>query len=284
MNEPCLSPLPGSPGSNEELAAKPGDSLLLYLGHIHDGISQLYWLLYLACSRPSEVFGRHYLNVLVIPGPLPSTWDILLQTGEDVCAEGLAFLIKAAGHFITAPWYSPEDHARRLYTERARTRDVDKQREATRLHAPKGWDCSCCCLLQRHRLTSLASAVRVKWYPDLEAPLKPWSEGLAELWTDLPIQADGSIDLRPLKRMWGMENIYVRPLQLSRLLRPKTVPNRQKMPQVIDANHGRRMRIGRRPDEVLSGLAWTVLLGRHDVLGVVGASLPRTPVFSNRFT
>lgn len=51
--------------------------------------------------------------------------------------------------------------------------------------------------------------VRVKWYPDVEAPLK-WPAGLGDLWVDLPTEPDGSLNLRPLQRMWGMENSYVR--------------------------------------------------------------------------
>ncbi|OSC97541.1 hypothetical protein PYCCODRAFT_1461828, partial [Trametes coccinea BRFM310] len=232
MNDPCRNSSAEPPESNEELVAKPGDSLLLYLSHIHDGVNQLFSLLYSVCSRPSEVFNRHHVNDLVITDQPLSPWEALLLTVEDVCAGGLTYLTKAVVHFVTAPWYSPEDYARRLYIERMWVAAVGKQPGPTVNPISKGM-------------------VRVKWFPDLEAPLQPWPEGLAELWTDLPVQPDGSLDLRPLKRMWGMENIYV-----------------------IDANHGRRMRIGRKPDEVLSALAWTVLLGRHSVLGVVEVTSP----------
>lgn len=49
----------------------------------------------------------------------------------------------------------------------------------------------------------------MKRYSGPEAWLK-WSEELGDYWVDLPIEPDGSLDLRPLKRIWNMENCYVR--------------------------------------------------------------------------
>ncbi|CDO69411.1 hypothetical protein BN946_scf184791.g6 [Trametes cinnabarina] len=208
------------------------DSMLLYLSYLHEGVNQLFSICCSACLHPNEVFGRPHMQNLVIKTPPESIWRILLDEAEYICAGGTTFLRDAAVNFVTAPWQSPEDHARRLYVEKMRATATGNRLENSYYPTPD-------------------RMVRVKWYPDLEAPLKPWPEEFAELWIDLPIQSDGSLDLRPLKRIWGMENVYV-----------------------IDASHGRRLRIGRKPDEVLSALAWSVLLGRHSVLGVVEVTSP----------
>ncbi|KAI0364007.1 hypothetical protein BV20DRAFT_60012 [Pilatotrama ljubarskyi] len=92
--------------------------------------------------------------------------------------------------------------------------------------------------------------VRVKWYPSLRAP-QVWPEGYWDLWVDLPLEPDGSLDLRPLKNLWGMENCYV-----------------------LDRVPEKRVRLGRPSDEKLSPLAWRVLLDGHSVLGVVECPTP----------
>lgn len=48
----------------------------------------------------------------------------------------------------------------------------------------------------------------MKWYPDVEAPLR-YPPDLGELWMDVPLESDGRLDLRRLKRAWGMENCFV---------------------------------------------------------------------------
>lgn len=55
----------------------------------------------------------------------------------------------------------------------------------------------------------LSSTVRVKWYPNLETT-KHWPAGIGELWTDAPVDCDGSVDLKAVMRRWGMQNCYVR--------------------------------------------------------------------------
>lgn len=55
----------------------------------------------------------------------------------------------------------------------------------------------------------LSSTVRIKWYPNLEAT-KRWPAGVGELWTDAPVDCDGSVDLKAVMRRWGMQNCYVR--------------------------------------------------------------------------
>lgn len=51
--------------------------------------------------------------------------------------------------------------------------------------------------------------VRVKWYPSAKA-VRKWPDGLGEIWLDMPLERDGSLNLRPVMRRWGMENCYVR--------------------------------------------------------------------------
>ncbi|KAH9888348.1 hypothetical protein C8Q73DRAFT_181712 [Cubamyces lactineus] len=149
----------------------PGYDLVVFLGELYLGIDQLLRLIPLLCVCPSNALG---------PRPVFRRFHWY----EWLCKTPLAIAWK----FVTMPLLSPQDHARRLY----KTVNVKgKRRQEAQPPPPK-------------------ATVRVKWYPDLDTPLKPWPAGLGELWTDLPIEPDGSLDLRPLRRMWGMENIYVR--------------------------------------------------------------------------
>ncbi|KAI8970994.1 hypothetical protein BD414DRAFT_581559 [Trametes punicea] len=218
----------------EKLFFTPGGSLLLYLSELQEGVDQFLCLVGFCFLHPLEVFNRPHLARIENYWRERSTLDLFLEDAHDICGEWFTVYPKAVLRFVTLPWRSPEDYARRLYREVMRSKAAGKQQQTAYYPTPEGM-------------------VRVKWYPDLEAPLKPWPEGLGVLWTDLPIQPDGSLDLRPLMRMWGMENVYV-----------------------IDANHGRRIRIGREPDEQLSAIAWRVLLNGHSVLGVVEQTLPST--------
>ncbi|OJT13280.1 hypothetical protein TRAPUB_10173 [Trametes pubescens] len=94
--------------------------------------------------------------------------------------------------------------------------------------------------------------VRVKRYFGTEAPLR-WPAGLGDCWVDLPLEPDDSLDLRPLRRIWNMENCYV-----------------------MLAGPSKRIRIGRRPDEKLSALAWVVSLGPDSTLCVIERPTPET--------
>ncbi|KAH9856225.1 hypothetical protein C2E23DRAFT_508152 [Lenzites betulinus] len=70
---------------------------------------------------------------------------------------------------------------------------------------------------------------------------------------DVPLESDGRLDLRRLKRVWGMENGFA-----------------------MYTGPGRRIRVGPQPDEQLSAIAWTVALGSNAVLGVIECPSPST--------
>ncbi|KAI0330387.1 hypothetical protein GY45DRAFT_1323708 [Cubamyces sp. BRFM 1775] len=200
----------------EKPQSASGDSLGLFLGELYLGVDQLLRLVALLSVSPSEVFGSR---------PVLCRFHCY----DWLCKAPLAIVWK----FITTPLLSPEDHARRIY-------------KAANARGKRKWET---------RPSVSKEMVRVKWYPDLEAPLKPWPAGLGELWTDISLGPDRSLDLRPLKHMWGMENIYV-----------------------IDASRGRPLRTGRKPDDQLSELAWNVLLDGHRVLGAIEKATPSTQV------
>ncbi|KAI0740797.1 hypothetical protein C8Q76DRAFT_709053 [Earliella scabrosa] len=138
--------------------------------------------------------------------------------------------------FLYSPFRCPEDHSRRAFR---------------RLGCPPlqpGWKMRCWSAKEPPR----EGTVRVKWYPSAEA-VRRWPEGLGEIWTDLPLEPDGSLDLRPVLRLWGMENCYV--------LR---VDGQRNPPD-----------FGRRQTLDVSAIGVKVLLGEfHEVIGVVEQPTP----------
>ncbi|OJT13279.1 hypothetical protein TRAPUB_10172 [Trametes pubescens] len=201
---------------------------LSYFRVLYRGVDDYLGALLCVVIRPREVWIWCRKNVISREGVL----RILARTGRDVSLDAghcIGYAALVALKFVTLPWYSPEDRSRLAYLRMV----SGKGKQRTPGPTPDGY-------------------VRVKWYPDVEAPLK-WPAGLGDLWADLPTEPDSSLDLRPLKRMWGMENCYV-----------------------MLAGPGKRIQIGRRPDETLSALAWTVSLGKGSVLGVIEQPEPRT--------
>nr|VWO99609.1 High osmolarity signaling protein SHO1 (Osmosensor SHO1) [Ganoderma boninense] len=115
------------------------------------------------------------------------------------------------------------------------------------LFAPRGPEVRARALLRSVpvRCPPVDGTVRIKWYPDLEA-MKRWPSGMGELWVDVPVDCDGSVDLKIVMDRWGMQNCYV-----------------------IDANRA-RPHLWRRHVEKLSALAISILLADgHKVIGVV---------------
>ncbi|KAI0765717.1 hypothetical protein BD413DRAFT_615610 [Trametes elegans] len=170
------------------------------------------------------VYRRRYL-----PKMVATLEEVLLHR----FAEPLDFWIPVAYKFLFAP-RSPEDRSRRLHAKWLK----DRWSKAAGKR-PQG---GCPAVPEGH--------VRVKWYPDLEAPFK-WPSGLGDLYQDLALDTDGSLDLTPLLRLWGMENCYV-----------------------LNAASGRRISIGRDEDDRLSALTLAVRLDGHSVVGVVEQPTP----------
>ncbi|KAH9856217.1 hypothetical protein C2E23DRAFT_507816 [Lenzites betulinus] len=215
------------------------DNVLKASSDLQQGVDACLVLLFFCLWRPraicswmrADVLSRRSIASLVLDAAkealLYSTWD------TKYCGAVVA-------KFLTAPWNCPEDRARLAHLKHARRRGGMVHPGPT----PDGM-------------------VRVKWYPDVEAPLC-YPPGLGELWMDVPLESDGRLDLRRLKRAWGMENCFA-----------------------MYTGPGRRIRVGPQPDEQLSAIAWTVALGSNAVLGVIGrmpiaidagsASGPRNP-------
>ncbi|KAH9856222.1 hypothetical protein C2E23DRAFT_882330 [Lenzites betulinus] len=201
---------------------------LRYLSDLQQGVDACLVLLFFCLWRPraicswmrADVLSRRSIALLVLDAAkealLYSAWD------TKYCGAVVA-------KFLTAPWNCPEDRAKLAHLKHARKRGGMVHPGPT----PDGM-------------------VRVKWYPDVEAPLR-YPSGLGELWMHLPLESDGRLDLRRLKRAWGMENCFA-----------------------MYTGPGRRIRVGPQPDEQLSAIAWTVALGSNAVLGVIECPSPST--------
>ncbi|KAI0351981.1 hypothetical protein OH77DRAFT_1429013 [Trametes cingulata] len=203
---------------------------LRYLAEVHSGVEVLMGLTFYVLSDPHVVIGRIRVDRRWTARALSSVrrvgWDVLSDVGLHI-----RYGLRVAYKFLFAPW-SPEGRVSLAYAWLVAT-DPEDGKAADKKYFVEPPE------------PPPAGMVRVKWYPDLHSA-RCWAADYAPLWVELPLEPDGSLNLRPLKALWGMQNCYV-----------------------VDRVPGRRVRIGRRPDEKLSALAWHVLLEGHSALGVI---------------
>ncbi|KAI0645024.1 hypothetical protein C8Q79DRAFT_746253 [Trametes meyenii] len=198
---------------------------LAYFHALQEGVDTLVGIPIYAICCPLDLWDSLKVNV---PAGHHISWS-LKRIGKQASVdakESIKYNTIVALKIFSPPWRYPEALARLAHSR-------TKGSQVKTVPPPEG-------------------TVRVKWYPDLSS-LRKWPEGFGDVWVDLPLESDGGLDLKPLRKMWGMENCYV-----------------------LDVSPSRQPCIGRRPDEKLSALAWQVRMDGHSVLGVTECPTPTT--------